>query len=179
MWNFCQPLTGVISCSLWLFSPSSPMSLRRSKLLLVRMLSTVKIRRCLWAPLVLLALVSHVPSKAQDQGMYFSSSPNTFLPFSPAYPICFQSLHLFPSSLSSPVSTSSLGLMCGLIPIPLHCTDDHITSISPHRFSLACESVSSVDTLQTGFNACAEMVLWTVMVLRAMFQCALQSTSTD
>lgn len=30
---------------------------------------------CLWAPLVLLALVSYYPSKAQGQGKWFSSSP--------------------------------------------------------------------------------------------------------
>nr|XP_046254830.1 collagen alpha-1(XIV) chain-like isoform X3 [Scatophagus argus] len=42
---------------------SSPLS----KLLVVRMLSTGQSGWCLWAPLLLLALVYHVPSKAQDQ----------------------------------------------------------------------------------------------------------------
>ncbi|TWW79442.1 hypothetical protein D4764_10G0004720 [Takifugu flavidus] len=61
----------------------------RSELLDVRMLSTGKIRWCLWAPLVLLALVSGVPSKAQDMGDSLSVSPD-----------------LYPSSLSSPLLTS-------------------------------------------------------------------------
>ncbi|XP_076592747.1 collagen alpha-1(XIV) chain isoform X1 [Chaetodon auriga] len=39
----------------------------RSRLLVVRMLSTGQIRWCLWAPLVFLVLVSHVPCKAQGQ----------------------------------------------------------------------------------------------------------------
>ncbi|XP_045900552.1 collagen alpha-1(XIV) chain [Micropterus dolomieu] len=38
-----------------------------SRLLIVRMLSDGQIRWCMWAPLVLLALVSHFPSKAQGQ----------------------------------------------------------------------------------------------------------------
>ncbi|XP_070822030.1 collagen alpha-1(XIV) chain isoform X1 [Chaetodon trifascialis] len=43
------------------------METRRSRLLVVRMLSTGQIRWCLWAPLVFLVLVSHVPCKAQGQ----------------------------------------------------------------------------------------------------------------
>ncbi|KAM7382659.1 hypothetical protein PAMP_002381 [Pampus punctatissimus] len=39
----------------------------KSRLLVVRMLSSGQIWWCLWAPLVLLALVSHFPSKAQGQ----------------------------------------------------------------------------------------------------------------
>lgn len=87
-------------------------SLFRSELLDVRMLSTGKIRWRLWAPLVLLTLVSGVPSKAQDQGKcsppscfslslfcssYTTLSPGDLLSVSP---------DLYPSSSSSPLLTS-------------------------------------------------------------------------
>lgn len=90
-------------------------SLFRSELLDVRMLSTGKIRWHLWAPLVLLALVSGVPSKAQDQGK--CSPPPCFSLFC-LRPLCYTTLSpgnllsvspdLYPSSPSSPLLTSPL-----------------------------------------------------------------------
>lgn len=80
------------------------MSPCRSELLGVRMLSAGKIRWCLWALLVLLALVSHVPSRAQGQGKYFFFSPHPTLSlfFCPPSdllfpPSCFQ---VFPPPIS-------------------------------------------------------------------------------
>lgn len=111
-------------------------SLFRSELLDVRMLSPGKIRWCLWAPLVLLALVSGVPSKAQDQGK--CCPPPAFLSLvsdnhpTPPCPQAIGSeppliftphhspLHFSPLLISlpllSPTSTSSGCLMWGLAP---------------------------------------------------------------
>ena len=88
----------------------------RSRLLVVRMLSTGQIRWCLWAPLVLLALVSHFPSKAQGQGKYFFPFS---LCFSPSHPL----LSLFPSFLFTSYST-----------IPTLAIEPH--PCSPHHSSL-------------------------------------------
>lgn len=105
------------------FSQLSLTSLFRSELLDVRMPSTGKIRWCLWAPLVLLALVSGVPSKAQDMGKCSppplllslvsglhptpTLSPGDSLSVSP---------DLYPSPLSSPLLTSFLCLRSFLFP---------------------------------------------------------------
>lgn len=120
-------------------------SLFRSELLDVRMLSTGKIRWHLWAPLVLLALVSGVPSKAQDQGK--CSPPPCFslfcfrpLCYTSPQVICSQSpliftlhhppLHFSPLLFSlSPISTSSRCLMCRLTPLITRAHSHHFTQV--------------------------------------------------
>lgn len=52
---------------------------------------------CLWAPLVLLALVSYYPSKAQGQGKWFSSSP---IPLALSFPSSPRSGHRIQSPYS-------------------------------------------------------------------------------
>lgn len=129
------------------------------------MLSTEKIRWCLWAPLVLLALVCHVPIKAQGQGKYLSqlfTLPSHTIPFfslslpsKPTLLLCcapppmtfrsFTTSHLghpvfFPfitrlSFLPWNVPTF-LCLMRRLSPIRLHGANDHITSTSSHHFTV-------------------------------------------
>lgn len=114
---------------------------------------------CLWAPLVLLALVSYYPSKAQGQGKWFSSSPIplavSFLlsprsghpiqsPYSYLFdlhyihitspPLCFLILRL--SSLITP--SSSRCLACGLSPITSCSSSYHLHIIMPtHPGSMA------------------------------------------
>lgn len=144
----------LFTCLLFLcfFSPLSLTSLFRSELLDVRMLSTGKIRWCLWAPLVLLALVSSVPSKAQDMG---KCSPPPLLLFlfqtfilHPPCPQVIRSqspliftLHHSPLLFSPPlislpplcsISTSSRCLMCRLTPLRLH---DRVPTVSPKSFA--------------------------------------------
>lgn len=87
--------------------------LLRSERLDVRMPSTGTIRWRFWAPLVLLALVPGVPSKAQDQGKcspppcfsLFCFSPSSYTTLSPG-DLRSVSPDLYPSSPSSPLLTS-------------------------------------------------------------------------
>lgn len=146
------------------FSQFSLTSLFRSELLDVRMLSTGKIRWCLWAPLVLLALVSGVPTKAQDMGKCSppplllslvsglhptpALSPGDSLSVSP---------DLYPSSLSSPLLTSPHFSACALFYfhiISLFDVQAHsrqITRSRPHRFT---QVFCQITHMTEGCNAC-------------------------
>lgn len=116
----------------------------RIRLLLMRMFSTGQIRRCLWLPLVLLALVSSFPSKAQGQGKYyfFSVSPIS------CCSRCFSASHL------SSIPSSSCSLLIPFIQHPVfkppstsyldHPTSSHLfihhssilSSLRPHLSDL-------------------------------------------
>lgn len=107
---------------------------------------------CLWAPLVLLALVSYYPSKAQGQGKWFSSSPIplavSFLlsprsghPIQSPYSYLFElhyihippPLSAFSSSAFLPSSppSSSRCLPCRLSPITSCSSSYHLHIIMP------------------------------------------------
>lgn len=112
------------------------------------MFSTGQIRWCLWGPLVLLALVSNSPSKAQGQGKYyfFSSLQSLASLFASHYPIPLSSprplvLFLFP--LSTP---SNFSVPLSLHPLPTLAIQPHsicslhhsslLSSLKPHLSDL-------------------------------------------
>lgn len=145
---------------MFLCSQLSLTCLFRSELLDARMLSTGKSRWCLWAPLVLLALVSGVPTKAQDMGKCFP--PPLLLPLisdlhpSPTCPqvICPD---LYPSSLSSPLLVSPHSSVSALVYfhiISLFDVQAHspqITRSRPHHFTqVSCQ----ITLMSEGCYAC-------------------------
>lgn len=86
----------------------------------VRMLSPGQIGCCWWASLVLLALVSHSPSKAQDQGKRSNSPPT--LPSSPLLSSPFRSPP-HPSIHPLPINLNSSDLSCFSPRASLHLAD--------------------------------------------------------
>ena len=133
--------------------------------------STGKIRWHLWAPLALLALVSGVPSKAQDQGKcspppcssLFCLRPSSYATLSPG-DLLSVSPDLYPSSPSSPLLASPhfcllfphrLAVWCADSPPSLH---KRIPTIPPKSFA-------GLHTCQRGvMNAPLTVVHQTVIV---------------
>lgn len=131
---------------------------------------------CLWAPLVLLAIVSHVPTNAQDQGKYFFFFSNQLSlclsPLHPPYPafqassfplcpphptfLCFYVFHHFPpwpSNLFPSVpSITHLSFLPLNLPSPLCPPLSHsVSSLTPflHLSSLCCLTVWWAGSVQS------------------------------
>lgn len=111
----------------------------RSRLLVIRMFSAGQVRWCFWAPLVLLALVSNFPSKAQGQGKHhllFSDLLSLLLTFpshsSPLLLSCSP-----PSDLSLPLNLPPFTTLASYLP-PV-CSLHHsppLLSLQPHLSDL-------------------------------------------